>query len=212
MGESCVFAQARQQKTIRVLDLASNGTARNGYGFFLRPRGTPVRIKAYAKFGENKDSRTENIRLKQRNGFLPDCLISEPSDAYDHVHFHMADGKTFLEEDVVEVFSEIRRVLHCGGFLLFSADVSFFSSGFTKSLDMTAFEFTDLALCSEFKIAFRFSTNDAISPVMKQPAIELAKSFCITDLSCDNAHAGQLFSLFSRWTHLGEYFAIAVKE
>jgi|GEM_PF-6359656 len=128
---------------LRVLDLASPGwhTLRT---YHESIGGRKISLKAVDFCPEKmivglKDPRINITEALKRVDFtraqasLPKCLKEEPSNYYDHVHFHMftttdevTKGYTFLDEKkTIGMFNEINRIMRGDGLFFFSADHMF---------------------------------------------------------------------------------------
>ena len=210
-----------RQQILRVLDIASSGTAAKGYELHFRPAVPRIEIKALARMSieDLRESRMNGkiIRLEKKPGILPECLKSEPSEYYDHVHFHMASPR-FTEPGANETLAQVKRIARRGATLFFCVDGTFFSSEYNAHIkeipNLPAEFYLDKALSGAFSVAYRFyfAENDlVIPPAMTAQAKEISWMFGM-GIACNKDSAAKFFSFFSEYANFGQYFAIAVKS
>ncbi len=209
-----------QQKlpVLKVLDLASPGNAMGGYASKFRPKVEGILIKAIDKQNKGEMSGKGKIILEKAYGLLPDCLCSEPSEHYDHVHFHMATT-SFEPKKISETFTQVARITKSGGILFFSADGAFFSCTDYQQIkdnpQLTPYMHVNESMESAFSIVYRsFGGNITSSPIMTRASWQIGRMFGEW-IGGGSRSAVNLFSAFS-WYIYGKctenYFAIAVKS
>lgn len=208
-------AAEKRLPSIRVLSLADTGYAANGYPGAQKAN---VFIKAIDLYGagsrEGWRNGTSIVSLEGKCGRLPKCLHSEPSSHYDHVHFHMFNGKFTLEQSS-EAFVQIKRVAKEGAAIFLSADEAFLHlHEEEKVAGLPGLWHVDRMLCEKFSVVYKaYPKNDcAILSENTPDATKIVKGFGFFDLSCRLESARGFFGRFSDYAaDISEYFAIAVK-
>jgi len=140
--KQAVVQGGKGEPKLRVLDLASPGWhALLAYSERMPP-GT-VSLKAVDADPARKATDSKNlgfikkaltlVDFTRKKALLPECLAEEPSNYYDHVHFHMftttgAYPLSYVclgEGEAIGMINEINRIMKDGGLLFFSSDNRF---------------------------------------------------------------------------------------
>jgi hypothetical protein len=232
-----IVPKAKEEKVLRVLDLASPGTAARGYENSIWARKMKVEVKSIdAMNPDESGKRTGNITLVRCGGRAPEILYGEKDRAYDHIHFHMLNAQGIVAvNEADEIMFHLDRIMAKGGVLFFSMDHAFFT--FAGATDMLAtkdegyLKVVDRIIGGRFDIVFTFLDlaqacknrnghaknirmgNQGVVDRVTSDAIDIAGQFGNNDLGLTRAGVESFYSLFSKYAkRLGEYFAIARKK
>jgi SAM-dependent methyltransferase len=102
-----------------------------------------------------------NAFFYAKKASLPDCLESEKTGYFDHVHFHMINDNKW--HCAPEIFSGISRLLKEGGIFFFSGDANYFGHEPLFADDST--KWISDALDRSFSGVFTIKAFDAIRAV-----------------------------------------------
>jgi len=138
MNNKVVLQNDKVKPKLRVLDLASHGLyALRAYSERF-PSGS-VSLKAITIEPETLFNRfhridvgkaQKNVDFIRAKAALPECLKDEPSNYYDHVHFHMLTSSDKVagkytamdEQKTIAMINEISRIMKGNGLFFMSAD------------------------------------------------------------------------------------------
>ncbi|MFA5106565.1 MAG: hypothetical protein WC506_06430 [Candidatus Micrarchaeia archaeon] len=191
----------KQNSQLKVLDLASWGTAARGYRNSKDTENLVVDIKSVARlqggeeFGKTKQawrslSASKNggifpkisikkVSLQRAEGTVPDCLSSEPKEYYDHVHMHMLPGYGKIGVFEIEPMIEsISSIIKDGGLFFFSVNIDFVSKGAIDLLhgaNESVFHLTDKIINDRFQVIFRFCDTDMMVENNNQAEIAMLR-------------------------------------